>query len=106
MNTSQRPQRTCQAPTRFAYTTPGEPVDFQLNQIAMVPSFIPNYYQPLPPPPLPFHMPFLVTPAPPWFNYRPVMMPYFQLVNPSEMPFTAYGYTSTSPGGQNQPAHS
>ena len=41
MNTSQRPQRTCKAPTRFAYTMPGEPVDCHLNQIATVPNFLP-----------------------------------------------------------------
>ena len=44
MNTSQRPQRTHKAPTQFAYSTPGEPVNCQLNQIATVPNF--------PPPPI------------------------------------------------------
>ena len=38
MNTS---QRTRKAPTQFAYTTPGEPVDCQLNQIATLPNFLP-----------------------------------------------------------------
>ena len=41
MNTPQRPQRTRKTPTQFAYTTPGEPVDCQLNQIATVPNFPP-----------------------------------------------------------------
>ena len=103
MNTSQRPQRTRKAPTRFTYTTPGKPVDCQLNQIVTVPNFLPYYRQPLPPPPFPFHMPFLLPPAPPWFNYRPVMMPYFQPVNSSVMPYTAYSYQSSSPGGHYQP---
>ena len=68
MNTSQRPQRTRKALPRFAYTTPGEPVDCQLNQIVTGPNFLPYYHQPFPPPPLPFYMPFLLPLAPPWFN--------------------------------------
>ena len=102
-DTSQQPQRTLKSPTRFAYATPGEPVDCQLNQIATVPNFLPYYHQPLPPPPFLFHIPFLRPPAPPWFNYRPVMMSYFQPVNPSVMPYTAYGYPSSSLGGHYQP---
>ena len=83
MNTAQRHQRFYQVPTQFAYTMPGEPVDCQLNQIAIVPRFLPYYHQPLSPTSLPAHMLFLLPPTPPLFSYRPVMMPYFQPVNPS-----------------------
>ena len=72
MNTSQQPHQTHKAPTQFPYTTPSEPVDCQLNQIAKVPNFLPYYHHPLPQPPCLFHMPFLLSPAPPGFNCRPV----------------------------------
>ena len=103
MNTTQLPQRSHQAPTQFAYTTPGELVDCQLNQIATVPNFLPCYHQPFPQQPFPFHMPFLLPLAPPWFNYRPVMMPFFQPVKPSIMLYPTYGCPSSSLGGHYQP---